>query len=58
MQILQPLLEILAQLSLKLEKLETGKYHRSSEKCPSSMSISFKLPKIKFSVFDGNPLEW
>ena len=42
MQMLEPLHEILAQLSLKLEKFETDESERSFKKCSSSMSISFK----------------
>lgn len=58
MQILEPLHEILAQLSLKQEKLETDKSDRNSEKYSSSMSISFKLPQIELTVSDVNPFEW
>ena len=57
MNIMEPVHEILAEISLKLEKMKiTDSKELGSER--NNQNVNVKLPKIELPVFKGNPLNW
>ena len=54
---MEPVHEILAEITLKLEKISFKDSEQSSVKSNNVISNT-KLPKLEFPVFKGNPLEW
>ena len=57
MSIMEPVHEILAEISLKVQKIKVSDSEElSSER--NYQNVNVKLPKIEFPVFKGNPLNW
>ena len=57
MGIMEPVHEILAEITLKLENMRFKDFKQSFERGDNKI-LNTKLPKLEFPVFKGNPLEW
>ena len=57
MYIMQPVHEILAEITLKLENMRIKDSEQSFERGNNKI-LYIKLPKLEFPVSKGNPLEW
>ena len=57
MGIMEPVHEILAEITLKLENMRFKDSKQSFERGDNKI-LNTKLPKLEFPVFKGNPLEW
>ena len=57
MGIMEPVHEILAEITLKLENMRLEDSKQSFERGDNKI-LNTKLPKLEFPVFKGNPLEW
>ena len=56
MGIMEPVHEILAEITLKLENMRFKDFKQSFERGDNKI-LNTKLPKLEFPVFKGNPLE-
>ena len=56
MGIMEPVHEILAEITLKLENMRLKDSKQNFER--GDKILNTKLPKLEFPVFKGNPLEW
>ena len=57
MGIMEPVHEILAKITLKLENMRFKDSKESFERGYNKI-LNTKLPKLEFPVFKGNPLQW
>ena len=57
MGLMEPVHEILAEITLKLENMRFKDSEQSFERGDKKI-LNTKLPKLEFPVFKGNPLEW
>ena len=57
MGIMEPVREILAEITLKLENMRFKDSEQSFERGDNKI-LNTKLPRLEFPVFKGNPLEW
>ena len=57
MSIMEPVHEILAEITLKLENMRFKDFEQNFERDDNKI-LNKKLPKLEFPVFKGNPLKW
>ena len=57
MDTMQPVHDILTEITLKLENMKIKDSEQSFERGNNKI-LYIKLPKLEFPVFQGNPLEW
>ena len=57
MGIMEPVHEILAEITLKLKNMRFEDSEQSFKRGDNKI-LNTKLPKLEFPVFKGNPLEW
>ena len=56
MSIMEPVHEILAEITLKLENMRFKDFEQNFERDDNKI-LNKKLPKLEFPVFKGNPLK-